>query len=99
MQLPWVLLLSSLSPSSFIVQYPETQPLEKFIHHPNFPSNSICPTFLNSTFALATCYQRHAIAAKENKIWNPSTKGQNKILPRSPLAAIVRYWKALKYLL
>jgi hypothetical protein len=87
MQLPWVLPLSSLSPSSFVVQHPQFQPLEKFIHHLNFPSNSqpnstkkniflICPTFLNSTFALATRYHRHAIAAKENKIWNPCTEGR-----------------------
>jgi hypothetical protein len=75
MQLPSVLPLSSLSPSSFVVQYPQIQPLEKFIYHPNFPSNSICPTFLNSTFALATFYQRHAITAKENRIWNPGAKG------------------------
>jgi hypothetical protein len=64
MQLPRVLPLSSLSASSFVVQYPQIQALEKFIYHPNFPSNSICPTFLNSTFARAACYQRHAIEAK-----------------------------------
>jgi hypothetical protein len=44
-KLPGALPLSSLSPSSFVIQYPQIQPLEKFIYHPNFPSNSICPTF------------------------------------------------------